>query len=156
MSTTQLDDGFPPFVFDYLLAGDVRDPYPALAEAREQTPVRSMPNPFDPSAPPNFLVYRHADVVRLFKDNATFSSSNLRETMGPAMGDQIILGMDEPEHRRHRGLVSTAFRQRALARWEEVLVKQEIDEIVDGFADRGSADLVPEFTFLFPSKVVAG
>ena len=156
MSTVQLDDGFPPFVFDYLLAGDTRDPYPALAEARETTPVRSMPNPFDPSAPPNYLVYRHADVVRLFKDNVTFSSSILRESMGPAMGDQIILGMDEPEHRRHRGLVSTAFRQRALSRWEESLVGEVCNRLIDGFADRGEADLVPEFTWQFPPQVIAG
>jgi cytochrome P450 len=156
MSTVQLDDGFPPFVFDYLLAGDTRDPYPALAEARETTPVRSMPNPFDPSAPPNFLVHRHADVVRLFKDNVTFSSAILRESMGPAMGDQIILGMDEPEHRRHRGLVSTAFRQRALSRWEESLVGEVVNRLIDGFADRGEADLVPEFTWQFPPQVIAG
>ena len=156
LSTVKLDEGFPPFVFDYLLAGDVRDPYPALAEARENTPVRAMPNFFDPSGPPNYLVYRHGDVVRLFKDNVTFSSSNLRDGMGPAMGDQIILGMDEPEHRRHRGLVSTAFRQRALSRWEQALVGDVVGRLIDGFADRGQIDLVPEFTWQFPPQVIAG
>jgi cytochrome P450 len=157
MSSTELDDGFQSFNFDYRIAGDLRDPYPHLARAREQTPVERVPNMMDPEGgPPGFMVYRHADVTRLFKDNATFSSSNLRETMGPAMGDYIILGMDEPEHRRHRALVSTAFRQRALARWEESLVRQVVSEIVDGFADRGEVDLVPDFTFLFPSKVVSG
>ena len=86
----------------------------------------------------------------MFKDNAVFSSSNLRETMGPAMGDQIILGMDEPEHRRHRALVSTAFRQRALARWEQTPRPAGRDELIDDFVDRGQADLVTDFTFLFP------
>jgi cytochrome P450 len=155
MTTVELDD-FASFNFDYSVAGDVRDPYPHLAEMRGTRPVVQQPNPMDPSAPPIFMVYRHADVVRLFKDNGVFSSSNLRETMGPAMGDQIILGMDEPEHRRHRGLVSTAFRQRALARWEETLVAQVVGELIDAFAARGSIDLVPDFTYLFPSKVVAG
>ncbi|MHB8463266.1 MAG: cytochrome P450 [Acidimicrobiales bacterium] len=152
----QLDDEFHSFNFDYRIAGDVRDPYPALAAAREHAPVERVANMLDPDGPPMFMVYGHAEVTKLFKDNATFSSSNLRDTMGPAMGDYIILGMDEPEHRRHRALVSTAFRQRALARWEEKLVRQVVDDLVDGFADRGHADLVPEFTFLFPSQVVAG
>jgi len=101
VSAIDLDD-FASFNFDYTLAGNVRDPFPKFARAREETPVLREANPFDPDGPPNFQVYRHADVTRLFKDNATFSSSNLRDTMGPAMGEHIILGMDEPEHRRHR------------------------------------------------------
>lgn len=156
MSTIDVADEFHSFNFDYSIAGDVRDPYPRLAASRDQTPVERVANFLDPTGPPTYLIYRHADVTRLFKDNATFSSSNLRETMGPAMGDFIILGMDEPEHRRHRALVSTAFRQRALARWEEKLVASVVDRLIDGFVDRGQADLVPDFTFLFPSQVVAG
>jgi len=156
MTAVELDDSFENFNFDYSIAGDVRDPYPALAKAREQTPVLRTENPVDPAFPPVFYIYRHADVVRMFKDNATFSSSNLRETMGPAMGEHIILGMDEPEHRRHRALVSTAFRQRALARWEDTLVRRVVDELIDGFVADGRADLVHSYTALFPSKVVSG
>jgi len=147
-------DGFDNF--DYSVAGDVRDPYPELAELRETTPVVGTPNPFDPDGPASYLVYRHADITRMFRDNQVFSSSNLAQTMGAAMGDRIILGMDEPEHRRHRALVSVAFRQRSLARWEEVLVRHVVDELIDGFVDDGSVDLVPSFTFPFPTKVVAG
>jgi cytochrome P450 len=156
MTAIDLDDGFESFNFDYRIAGDLRDPYPGLAAARADTPVQAVPNLMDPSGPSSFLIYRHADVTRMFKDNAVFSSSNLRDTMGPAMGDQIILGMDEPEHRRHRALVSTAFRQRALARWESSLVRQVTGDLVDSFAPRGRGDLVTEFTFRFPSQVIAG
>jgi cytochrome P450 len=156
MSALDLDDEFSSFNFDYSVSGDVRDPYPALAEARENTPVLRQENDFDILGPASYQIFRYDDVCRMFKDNGSFSSSVLRDTMGPAMGDHIILGMDEPEHRRHRALVSTAFRQRSLARWEESLVRSVVEELVDRFADRGHADLVPEFTFLFPSKVVAG
>ncbi|GAC1311668.1 MAG: cytochrome P450 [Acidimicrobiales bacterium] len=153
MDLTEVD-GFDNF--DYSVAGDCRDPYPALAEIRESTPVRIVPNPFDPDGPASFLVYRHGEITQMFRDNRVFSSSNLVATMGAAMGDRIILGMDEPEHRRHRALVSVAFRQRSLARWEEMLVRRVVDDLIDEFAARGSADLVPEFTFPFPTKVVAG
>jgi cytochrome P450 len=64
--------------------------------------------------------------------------------------------MDEPEHRRHRNLVSQAFRQRALAEWETDFVDVVVNRLIDRFADRGRADLVREFTFRFPVMVIAG
>ena len=134
--------------FDYRIAGDVRDPYPELAAMREATPVLE--------AMGSYVVSRYEDVTRVLRDNQTFSSSVLKETMGDVMGHKIILGMDEPEHRRHRALVSPAFRQSALARWEESLVNAVVDDLIANFVDRGHAELVHEFTFPFPTKVVAG
>jgi cytochrome P450 len=134
--------------FDYRIAGDVRDPYPELAAMREATPVLEVMG--------NFVISRYEDVSRVLRDNQTFSSSILKETMGDVMGHKIILGMDEPEHRRHRALVSPAFRQSALARWEESLVQAIVDDLISTFVDRGQAELVHEFTFPFPTKVVAG
>jgi cytochrome P450 len=46
--------------------------------------------------------------------------------MAEVWGRKIIVGMDAPDHQRHRALVSLAFRQRALARWEESLVKRVV------------------------------
>jgi cytochrome P450 len=141
--------------FDNSLAGDVRNPYPELAEARRTDPVQRVGDGSD-DTPPMFVVYRHDDVAHVLGDDATFSSSVLAEVMGPVMGDRIILGMDEPEHRRHRSLVSTAFTQKVLARWEVELVRQVVDELIDGFVDRGRAELVREYTFRFPVQVIAG
>jgi cytochrome P450 len=134
--------------FDYRMAGDVRDPYPELAAMREATPVLE--------AMGSYVVSRYEDVSRVLRDNQTFSSSVLKATMGDVMGHKIILGMDEPEHRRHRALVSPAFRQSALAHWEESLVNAVVNDLISEFADRGHAELVHEFTFPFPTKVVAG
>jgi cytochrome P450 len=71
------------------------------------------------------------------------------------MGEHIMLGMDNPEHGRYRALVSQAFRQKALARWETELVARTANELIDKFVDRGSANLVPEFTFPYPTKIIA-
>jgi cytochrome P450 len=76
--------------------------------------------------------------------------------MGPIMGEHIMLGMDDPEHKRYRAIVSTAFRQKVLAQWEQELVVDVANELIDVFADRGSADLVREFNFPFPTKVISG
>ena len=127
--------------FDNSIAGDVRDPYPELADLRETTPVLKVGG--DGEAPPMFVVSRYDDVARVLLDGETFSSSMLAEVMGPAMGEHIILGMDEPEHRRHRALVGTAFRQKMLARWESELVRRVVDELIDTFVDAGPGGVGP-------------
>ena len=76
--------------------------------------------------------------------------------MGPVMGEHIMLGMDDPQHRRYRGLVSAAFRQRALAQQEEGLIARVAGELIDVMAERGHAELVREFTFPYPTQVIAG
>lgn len=146
-------------VFDDAVAGDARDPYPELAEARNATPVQRLDTsnmPHDEAAPV-FFVYRHEDVLEVLRDGETFSSAHIIELiMGDVMGKRIMLGMDGEEHRRYRALVSTAFRQKALARWENELIVPIAEELIDGFAGRGRAELVREFTFPYPTKVIAG
>jgi cytochrome P450 len=146
-------------LFDDAVAGDMRDPYPELAEARRASPVQrvdasSMPHE---EAAPVFFVYRYDDVTQVLRDGETFSSGQIIELiMGDVMGEHIMLGMDDPEHRRYRALVSTAFRQKVLTEWERQLIEPVANELVDAFARRGRAELVREFTFPFPTKVIAG
>ncbi|MQY20150.1 Cytochrome P450 107B1 [Nocardia sp. RB20] len=146
-------------VFDDDVAGDVRDPYPELAAARRAHPVQrldtsNMPHADDAAV---FFVYGYDDILEVLRDGRTYSSAHIIDMlMGDIMGKHIILGMDDPEHRRYRALVSTAFRQKALANWEERLIEPVADELIDRFADRGRADLVTEFTFPFPTLVTAG
>src|SRR4029450_3419657 len=71
-------------------------------------------------------------------------------------GSNVMLGMDEPEHRRYRALVAAAFSQKALARKQDELVLRVADELIDRFADRGHAELVREFTFPYPTRIIAG
>jgi cytochrome P450 len=104
-----------------------------------------------------FFIYRYEDIVQVLRDGETFSSAHIIDLiMGPVMGEHIMLGMDDPQHRRYRGLVSTAFRQKVLAQWEIELVVGVATELIDAFADRGHADLVREFTFPFPTQVISG
>ena len=76
--------------------------------------------------------------------------------MAVVMGPYVMVGMDEPEHKRHRHLVSHAFRSKALAHWEDDLITDVIDELIDELRRAtGSAELVREFTFRFPVQVIA-
>src|SRR3954471_8298000 len=74
--------------------------------------------------------------------------------MTPMLG-RTILAMDEPDHRATRALVAPAFRPKLLAKWQSSLVRRVVDELIDGFADHGQADLVRQLTFAFPVRVIA-
>jgi cytochrome P450 len=144
--------------FDDVVSGDVRDPYTGLALMRREQPVQRLDTSTMPheESKPVFMVYRHEEVQQMLRDNETFSSAIIIDAFGDALGKHVMLGMDEPEHGRHRALVSKAFSQKALARWEHELVGQVANELIDRFADRGHADLRSEFTFPYPTQIIAG
>jgi cytochrome P450 len=142
--------------FTDTVAGDVRDPYPDLAERRRTTPVEMTEMlGFDGQLSESCNVYTYEGVAHVLRDNVTFSSSTIRELMEVVMGPFVLVGMDEPEHKRHRSLVSMAFRHKSLAHWESELVEPIMHELIDAFAARGSAELVRSFTFHFPVQVIA-
>ena len=142
--------------FDDAVAGDVRDPYTELARIRHEEPVQRLDFSVMPGeeGKPVFMVYRHEDIQQMLKDNETFSSSIIKDFFG--IGKHVMVGMDEPEHGRHRALVSKAFSPKALARWETDLAGRVGNDLIDEFAGQGRAELVNEFTFPYPSQVIAG
>ncbi len=146
-------------LFDDAVAGDARDPYPELARTRREEPIQRLDSslmPHEESAPV-FFVYRYDDIARVLRDSDTFCSGHIIDLiMGPVMGEHIMLGMDGPQHRRYRALVSTAFRPKVMARWESELAERVANELIDTFAARGRAELVREFTFPYPTQIIAG
>ncbi len=144
--------------FDDAVAGDVRDPYTELARVRRQGAVQRLDMsglPHD-EAKPVFIVYRYDEIAQVLRDNETFSSGIVIAVFGDAFGKHVMLGMDEPEHRRYRSLAASAFTQRALARRQDELVAQVANGLIDRFAERGRAELVREFTFPYPTQIIAG
>ena len=130
------------------IAGDLRDPYPAFWDRRRSDPVARLDDG-------SYEVFSYELVSAVMRDNITFPSGSIRELLSVVMGPYPLVGMDEPEHRRLRSLVAQAFRQRTLAHWDHDLIVPVIDEMIDGFTARGSADLVSEFTFQYPAQVIA-
>ena len=130
------------------VAGDVRDPYAEFWTRRAAEPVALMDDG-------GYEVFSYDLVSQVMRDNVTFPSGSIREFMSVVMGPYPLVGMDEPEHRRLRALVAQAFRARNLAHWDQDLVVPVVDDMIDGFAARGSADLVSEFTYHYPAQVIA-
>jgi len=159
--TAQPPEEYDPFAsFDDVIAGDARNPYPDFAEKRRTEPVWRgtlmntdlLPPGIDP--PDEWVAFRYEDCSRILRDPKTFTSTGYDATIGMVMG-HMILGMDDPEHRRHRNLVAGAFRERSLARWEPEFVAPICHEMIDRFAGLGRAELVRRLTFEFPVRVIA-
>jgi cytochrome P450 len=155
----QTEDGsLEAMAFDDAVSGDIRDPYAELAEQRRKNPIQRIDMPglaVDKSAA-MFILYRHEEIVQVLRDGETYSSSAVIAAFGEVLGQRVMLGMDEPYHGRLRSLVSKAFSQKALKRWEDDLVVAIANDLIDRFADRGRADLVKEFTFDFPTRIISG
>jgi cytochrome P450 len=160
MSGTRLDafdDSFDAMgQFTDTVAGDLRDPYPGLADKRRTAPVEVVEvTDFSGAADTMCNVYTYDLCAQVLRDNVTFSSGAIRDLMELVMGPFVLVGMDEPEHKRHRNLVSAAFRHKALMRWETDVVEPIMHDLIDTFIHRGSAELVREFTFRFPVQIIA-
>ncbi len=133
--------------------GDVRDPYPHLNASRAQCPVQHVPGMVSTNGQ-SYLVLDHDLVTGVLRDDTAFSSRLIAEVMGPVMG-RTILEMDGSEHMQHRSLVAQAFRPALLQRWADELIRPLADELIDGFASRGSAELISEFAYDYPVRVIA-
>src|SRR5437763_4768262 len=137
-------------LFTETAVGDVRDPYPEYAVKRREQPVEVV----EFYGQKTHRVYRYADIDAILRDPETFSSELYKDSMGLVMGP-TILGMDGREHHTQRGLVASAFRRRAIEEWTTSLIEPTVHELIDRFAGRGHADLVREFTFRFPIRIIA-
>jgi cytochrome P450 len=139
----------------------LRDPYPFFAQKRRDSSGAFSGTVMDYSKTPDSLVPKreytavsfHA-VNTVFRNGQVFSSAPYDDTIGLFIGPSI-LAMEGKKHREHRNLVSAAFRSKALAQWEPTIVRPICDALIDEFIDTGRADLVRDFTFEFPTRVIA-
>ena len=142
---------------DGLLA-PVANVHERLRQARERHPVM-LGNAFTEVTSETIgdqivTVLGYDECHRVLTDPDTFSSSIYSQIMGPIMG-RTLLELEGAEHRMSRALVSPAFRAKLLERWRSELVSVVVNELINRFAARGQAELVREFTFVFPVEVIA-
>ena len=130
--------------------GEVRDPYEDYAAARRSGPVARVTH-FGADVA---MVYAADVAEEVLGDSETFSSRINGTWMRPFLG-RTILEMDGVEHRTHRRLISHAFRRSILQQWEDELMRPTANELIDRFAARGRAELVREFAWEFPVRIIA-
>lgn len=134
------------------------DPYPAYAWLREHSPVHRTTLPSGVEA---WLVTRYADARealadhRLSKNPAHHAESAHAKGKTGIPGERKaelmthLLNIDPPDHTRLRRLVSKAFTPRRIAEFAP-RVQELTDRLIDGFIEKGEADLIHEFAFPLP------
>lgn len=151
-SRPQLDITRPGWSLHMMLDGDyARDPRPYFAMLRDGVPARDEIDA--PGRKPTVLVTRHADVERVLRDPSTFSS-RFGDGMGGLGNDRpmIPLQIDPPEHKKYRVLLDPYLAPRQMARLEpDVTVL--VNQLIDGFVDRGSCEFTEEFAVPLPCTV---
>ena len=140
--------------FNRLFGGSIMSPVPApygvFARLRADRPVLRMKGWMEDS----HLVTRYDDVVAGMKDSVTFSARGNARGIGIVIG-RTVLEMEGAEHLRHRRIVSPFFSLRALRSNLEKYIEATAHELIDRFVADGRADLVPQFTFTYPLRVIA-
>jgi cholest-4-en-3-one 26-monooxygenase len=131
-------------------------PHDAFARLRREAPVFWHP---EPDGPGFWAVTRHADVLAISRDPATFSS----ERGGTFIDDQTdealaqmrltILNMDPPKHHRYRRLVSRGFTPRMIGQLVETIEKRA-ERIVDDVVQRGECEFVEDVAAKLPLEMI--
>ena len=139
------------------LAGD---PYSFFEHMRKTEPVWRGTIMDTSMTPPElrpdeeWTLFDFESVFAAFRDDDVYGSEMYNKTIGLVFGP-TILGMHGKQHHDHRSLVSKAFRQSSLERWEPAVIDPICDQLVDEIKNDGAADLVKAITFEFPTRVTA-
>ena len=110
-------------------------------------------------APIGYAVTRHEDVTAILRERRFHSAVSLIPQMagveGPIRERQTgsILAMEGPEHTRLRRLASPAFTPRATDRLRPFM-RDVVNGLVDGFAARGSCELVSDLCEPYPIPII--
>ncbi|WP_436778248.1 cytochrome P450 [Yinghuangia sp. YIM S09857] len=125
------------------------DPYPFYARLRAEAPLIRL-------AQPNvWFMTRHEDISEALRNPGLYSSAQ-GVAFGPGGGAGSLVAMDDPDHRRLRGVLSRQFTPRNVR-----TLRDQVDGVVDGLVVRMSGepadafDFVPAFADPLPTRVIA-
>ncbi len=131
-------------------------PHERFAVLRREAPVAWQS---EPDGPGFWAITKHADVFRVLKDTATFSSAaggtlvqDLPESDIRRAPDNLI-AMDPPRHTQYRALINQSFTSRGLKQMEgysERLVTSLLDELIE----RRRFDFVQDFAAKLPAAII--
>lgn len=146
--------------------GFVEDPWPRYAELRERSPVHRDPGGF-------WVLTRHAECLEALRSkSASVDAANIdpgarprglgrqpgrnleSEELARAINDnRPFIFRDPPDHTLMRGLVSKAFTPRMVEAMRP-RIEAMVDELIDGALERGEIDVVRDFAYPLPIRVI--
>lgn len=140
------------------------EPFSHMRDMREQTPVART---IDPSGREIFVVTKLSlieQVARRTEDFSNdfvhlFSAGNMHPEVAEILAQEtmrinLLLTSDDPDHKRYRALVNAVFATGRVSHLTPV-IEALVDELIDGFIEKGRCDFVNEFAVLLPTYIIA-
>jgi cytochrome P450 len=115
-----------------------RDPYPIYDRLREEEPVAWVP------AVQLWLATRYDDVRHIDLTPDVFTADTDPSTLNRTMG-RNMLGSEGRDQARIRRITEIPFRPRDVEQRTQGMIPKLAHELVDGFVERGSANLFTEY-----------
>ncbi len=150
-------------VFDPFDPAWSNDPFPLYADLRRRSPVHRTEMGY-------WVFARHADCLAILRDRR--ASSDARHIDLDRMADGFrgpidphdplaqaviearpFLFRDPPDHTRLRGLVAKAFTPRVVESLR-ARTQQVVDELLDAALEAGTVDLLEEFAYPLPVRII--
>ncbi len=128
-------------------------PYPFYSLLRDNAPVFQDPAGY-------WIVSSYPLVAKVMRNARLFSSDVIDLTpQPPALREQFVptkslLLADPPVHTRHKALANKALSPARVKRMHQY-IQQIVDELIDGFADKGEVDFFTEFAMPLPLAIIA-
>nr|WP_157133109.1 cytochrome P450 [Roseobacter sp. SK209-2-6] len=138
----------------HLPPGFAEDPFPFYQRLLREAPVLRQPDG-------SYLISRHADLDRIYRDTQLFSSDK-KQVFAPKFGagsplfthhTTSLVFSDPPLHTRVRRIMTSALTPRAIARMEPGLV-QAVDHLLNRMEDREEVDLIADFASIIPIQII--
>lgn len=156
------DVTYNPFDSDEVNFGSTLDPYPLIAEWRSKAAVlegdyrgkMGLPSALYPDDRKVFTVVGTNEILEALTDMDRFSNAGYKFNIGRTFGEGSISTMDNPEHGRWRKIFQKIFLPQNVKPWGEAIVDPIVKGLMDKFIPRGHADLIEEFTILYPFAII--
>jgi cytochrome P450 len=135
------------------------NPFPTFTQMRTAGAVVAVSLPFGSHVQKVWMVTQLEEAVQVLKnklftvDASTIYDDNRARSMGGILG-QSMIAVDEPDHRRLRGLVSKAFTPKYIQSLRPSIQKIA-DDLLDRVEDQGHMDLITDYAFPLPINVIS-
>lgn len=157
------DPDYDPFTASARMAntGSVSDVYTEIGRLRRLAPVHELDlrvhfgTAYDLTVQGarQWSVLGYNEVNQILFDTENWSNKAYETSLGVAFGDSITV-MDPPRHKDFRKIFQKAFTPAMIAVYGKTIIPKVIDGLIDGFANRGHADLANDFALLFPFHII--
>ncbi|MGE0386230.1 MAG: cytochrome P450 [Gammaproteobacteria bacterium] len=140
---------------NYEEQNDLTDPFSTTAHVyQEMPPIFYTPRPRPGLFDGAWVVTRYEDIRNVYQ-NAELYSTQGAAGFNRLVGEtfpMIPLGIDPPEHAKYRNMLNPFFSPKAIDELEGS-IRATINELIDGFADKGACDAAYDFGRLYPVRV---